>query len=515
MLINRRAFASGALGFALGAQLPAPGLAQNSDLATALAAIRGFGQAHLDHYGVPGLTLGVTMPNGIATVFNLGFADRQARTPIGPDTLFQIGSISKLINAAILHQLAAEGQLRLTDRISDLLPTVALPAGNTIQIQHLLDHVAGLPSDAPLACDGGLWTAYAPGEHWHYSNTGYEILGQLIEKVAGKSLAIVTQERILEPLGIPRTRGAIMEQDRALYAKGYTPADLPFAIGVPLVPAPWVDVTSAAVNVASTAEDMNRLLRSLANAVQGRGGLGLSPETGRAYATHSVLSDERGLRYGNGLMQYGWRGRFYLHHTGGMVSFTSSFHVDVASGVGAFASANIGALSDYRPRLLTQFAVDALTDAMAGRRISSPPHLSASLAYPASYVAKYSGSEGVFEVRAGNPLTIVADGQSATLQPWNGELFRTIHPSFRDFSLLFERKGSAIVGAYWGPATYVRDGSTDAGAPLGPRTCETRRALWERRSVVWLASIGRAWWDALARDRNSSAKDRRQPLARG
>ena len=171
---------------------------------------------------------------------------------------------------------------------------------------------------------------------------------------------------------------------------------------------------------------MNRLLRSLANAVQGRGGHGLSPEAGRAYATHSVLSDERGVRYGNGLMQYDWRGRSYLHHTGGMVSFTSSFHIDVASGVGAFASANIGALSDYRPRLLTQFAVDALTDAMAGHRISSPPRLSASLAYPASYIAKYTGSSGAFEVRAGNPLTIVADGQSATLQPWDGELFRTL-----------------------------------------------------------------------------------------
>ncbi len=459
MLISRRTFAGGALGFTLGGQLAAPGFAQNSDLAAALAAIRRFGEVHLDHYGVPGLTLGVTMPNGIATVFNFGFSDRQARTPIGPDTLFQIGSISKLINAAILHQLAAEGQVRLSDRVSDLLPAVPLPAGNTIQVQHLLDHVSGLPSDAPLSSDGGLWTAYAPGEHWHYSNTGYEILGRLIEKVAGKSLAIVTRERILAPLGISRTRGAIISNDRALYAKGYTPADLPFAVGVPLVPAPWVDVTSAAVNLASTADDMNRLLRSLANAVQGRGGLGLSPEAGRAYATHSVLSDERGVRYGNGLMQYDWRGRSYLHHTGGMVSFTSSFHIDVASGVGAFASANIGALSDYRPRLLTQFAVDALTDAMAGHRISSPPRLSASLAYPASYIAKYTGSSGAFEVRAGNPLTIVADGQSATLQPWDGELFRTTHPSFRDFSLLFERKGSAILGAYWGPATYVRDGS--------------------------------------------------------
>ncbi len=468
MLITRRAFTGGALGFALGGQLAAPAFASNSDLAAALTSIRGYGDANLKHFGLPGLTLGITMPNGFATVLNFGFADREARTPITPDTLFQVGSISKLVNAAILHQLVAEGRVQLTDRVSDLLPNIPLPTGNAIQVQHLLDHSAGLPSDAPLSTEGGLWTAYAPEEHWHYSNTGYEILGLLIEQLAGKPLATVTQERILGPLRMMRSRGAIVTQDRALYAKGYTPADLPFAIGIPLVPAPWVDVTSAAVNVGSTSDDMNLLLRSLANAAQGRGGLGLSPETGRAFTTHSVASDERGLRYGNGLMQYSWRGRSYLHHTGGVVAFTSSFHVDIASGVGAFASANVSAFTDYRPRYLTQFAVDALTDAMAGRQISGPPRLTSLLANPASYVGRYSGPSGTFEVRAGSPLTIVADGQAAVLQPWDGELFRTTHPSFRSFSLLFERKGSAVIGAYWGPATYARDGNAMPAAPSDP-----------------------------------------------
>ena len=71
MLISRRTFAGGALGFTLGGQLAAPGFAQNSDFAAALAAIRRYGQVHLDHYGVPGLTLGVTMPNGIADGYQL------------------------------------------------------------------------------------------------------------------------------------------------------------------------------------------------------------------------------------------------------------------------------------------------------------------------------------------------------------------------------------------------------------------------------------------------------------
>ena len=77
-----------------------------------------------------------------------------------------------------------------------------------------------------------------------------------------------------------------------------------------------------------------------------------------------MTSDTPGMTYGNGLMHVGYAGRSYLHHTGGMVSFSSSFHVDVASGVGAFASSTITAFADYRPRLLTRFAVDALTNAL-------------------------------------------------------------------------------------------------------------------------------------------------------
>ena len=75
------------------------------------------------------------------------------------------------------------------------------------------------------------------------------------------------------------------------------------------------------------------------------------------------------MTYGNGLMHVGNGGRSYLHHTGGMVSFSSSFHVDVASGVGAFASSTISAFVEYRPRLLTRFAVDALTNARGGRPV--------------------------------------------------------------------------------------------------------------------------------------------------
>src|SRR5205823_887205 len=256
-----------------------------------------------------------------------------------------------------------------------------------ISVQHLLDHVAGLPGDAPLFPDGGLWTAYAPGAHWHYSNTAYEMLGKLAEHFGGKPLSQLLAERIFAPLGMRRSHGAIIGTDRTRYAQGYEAADPtePFAWGLPLEPAAWVDVTFGAGSVASTAEDMIRWLRFLADAAQGRGGLGLPPEQARSFMTHAVPSDTPGMSYGNGLMHVGNGSRSYLHHTGGMVSFSSSFHVDMASGVGAFASSTISAFAEYRPRLLTRFAVDALTNAAAGRPLPAPPPLETPLANAGSF----------------------------------------------------------------------------------------------------------------------------------
>ena len=461
MLISRRAFTGGALSFALGSQLSVPALAQDPKLAAALAGIRSYGEAHLAYFSLPGMTLGLITPGGFSTVLNFGFANRDSRAPITPETLFQIGSISKSMVAALIYLQAAEGRFRFTDRISDLLPMVPLPKGNAITLQHLLDHTAGLPDGPPIFAQGGLWIGFAPGTHWSYSNTGYAILGKLAEHVGGKPLDRLLAERILSPLGMTLSRGAIVGADRPRYAQGYEAADptIPFARGVLLEPAAWVDVTDGAGCVASTASDMLHWLRALADAVQGRGALGLSPEQAKVFTSHAVPSDSLGMRYGDGLMHVGESGRAYLHHTGGMVSFSSSFHVDVASGVGAFASSTISAFAEYRPRLLTRFAVDALTHALSARRLPQPPPLETTVANPSSYIGRYSGPAGAFEVTAGHPLTIVAGGRSAELQPWGGEIFRTTHPAFRDFSLMFERKGAAVLSASWGPATFVRGGS--------------------------------------------------------
>jgi len=460
MLLSRRDFGGGALALSMAAPFGATLRAQPLP-ANAVQAIGAYAETHRRAFGLPGLTLGIAGPGAAGTVLNFGHANADARSPIGPDTLFQIGSISKVMTALVIHQLAAEGRFRLTDALETILPAIPLPRGSGITLQQLIDHSSGLPDSAPAFADGGLWTGFRPGAHWSYSNTAYDILGKVAEHSAGEPLAQLLRERIFVPLGMRRSRGAIVGADRALYAQGYEAADstIPYARGVPLAPAGWVDVTFGAGCVASTSEEMNLFMRALAGLAQGRGGLGLTPAQALEFTRHAVKTETAEMTYGNGLMHVGNAGRRYLHHTGGMVSFTSSFHLDPASGVGAFANSTLSAFSSYRPRLLTRFAVDALAEAAAGRAIPAPPPLQTPLVNAASYFGRYSGPAGAFEIRSGEPLSLVANGRSAALQPWEADLFRTTHPDFRAFTLRIERAGGRITGASWGPAAYARDGS--------------------------------------------------------
>jgi CubicO group peptidase (beta-lactamase class C family) len=465
MLIDRRGFAKGAAAFAaagaFSGKAAAQGLVAGSPQARALAAIRDYAEAHRRYLNLPGMTVGVTSPSGFATSLSVGFANAETRAPIAPDTLFQIGSISKSFLSALLHQFAQEGRFKLSDRIVRLLPETPLPRTSPIEVQHLLDHVAGLPGDPPLFVRGGLWTAYAPGKHWHYSNTGYDLLGQLAEHFGKKPLDRLLAERIFEPLGMRLTRGAITSGERLLYAQGYEAADetVPFVRGAPFAQAPWVDVTTGAGCIGSTASDMNHYLRTLANAAKGLGGMGLGAKEALAYVTHKVPSDSPEMAYGNGLMHVEDKGRRYLHHTGGMVSFASSFHVDVDNGVGAFASSNVSAFLDYRPRKLTFFAVQALAAAEAGQKLPDPPALEPKLPEAADYVGIYRTSTGrSFEVRGGPRLTIISNGNEAPLEPAGENSFRILHPDFRAFTLMFERGNGKAIVAHWGPQSFVREG---------------------------------------------------------
>ena len=245
---------------------------------------------------LPALTLSVTLPDGFSTVIDTGLAESgdaradRAVDPV-PDRLdLQVDDRDRAPPACRRRKLNLGADVR------ELMPGAPWPVETPISVQQLLDHVSGLPGDAPaFPTSGRLWLGFRPGEHWSYSNTAYNLLGVLAERIEGRPLARLLHDRLFAPLGMNLSRGAISEGDRPLYAVGYQFADQehPIIRGAPLAPAAWVNETSGAGSVASTAADMAIYLRSLAGAAQGRGGLGLGAEAARAMPATSCRPTAR------------------------------------------------------------------------------------------------------------------------------------------------------------------------------------------------------------------------------
>jgi CubicO group peptidase (beta-lactamase class C family) len=103
-----------------------------------------------------------------------------------------------------------------------------------------------------------LWTAYEPGKRFLYSNTGYNILGFLIEAIDKRSFAEAMRARMLAPLGMSASSPIITTDLRKLMAVGYEPLmeGKPYYVNGPLAEAQWIEVDIAAGSVASTPADM-------------------------------------------------------------------------------------------------------------------------------------------------------------------------------------------------------------------------------------------------------------------
>lgn len=152
-----------------------------------------------------------------------GEADKSWGIANTPDTRFRIGSVTKQFTATLILQLVDEGALKLDSTISTYLPEYPKETGARVTIHHLLTHTSGIPSytDIPgFAKDhsrnhyepeefAATFSArpldFEPGTKWRYSNSGYFVLGVIIEKVTGKLYDQVLRERILDPLGLKQT----------------------------------------------------------------------------------------------------------------------------------------------------------------------------------------------------------------------------------------------------------------------------------------------------------------------
>src|SRR6266498_1905527 len=171
---------------------------------------------------IPGLSLAVVEGGRLRKAMGYGLADIELRVPATPDTVYQIGSMTKQFTAAGIMLLVEAGKISLGDTIHKYLPDLPV-AWRGVTLRHLLTHTSGIKDFADLADTeterakdytkaqiialvSGAPLEFRPGEKWNYSNTGYFLLGMIIERVSGKPYEDFLRERILRPLGMADTR---------------------------------------------------------------------------------------------------------------------------------------------------------------------------------------------------------------------------------------------------------------------------------------------------------------------
>ncbi|NKW92446.1 serine hydrolase domain-containing protein [Bacillus toyonensis] len=265
--------------------------------------------------GYPGILANISK-GGKTWSYAAGIADVRTKKPMKADFRFRIGSVTKTFIATVLLQLSGENRLNLDDSIEKWLPGVIQGNGydgNQITIRQILNHTSGIADymnskDFDIMDTKKSYTAeefvkmgislppeFAPGKGWSYSNTGYVLLGILIEKVTGNSYAEEIENRIIEPLDLSNTflPGNSSVIPGTKHARGYIQLDG----ASELKDVTYINPGSSDGDMISTADDLNKFFSYL---LSGK----LLKEQQLKEMLTTVPTDREGTGYGLGIVEF-------------------------------------------------------------------------------------------------------------------------------------------------------------------------------------------------------------------
>ena len=423
---------------------------------------------HMNELGAPGMTVALADKKGLIRASQYGFADVKAAVPVKPDTLFEIGSISKSFVGIATVQLSDEGKLDLQKPVKEYLPWLRIESTySPITTHHLLSHTSGL-SAVPLlmrVATTPLRAGWEPGTRFVYSKIGYVLLGLLLETIEKRPLAEVLRRRVLDPLGMTTSAPVITNEIRERVAVGYSPLyeDRPFPIKGKLGEAPWLEVLEGAGSVASTATEMAAYLQMLLNRGVGPKGKVLSEKAFDLFIKPVITAPFRGetASYAYGLWTSTNDGHTLLRHTGGMIAFSSAMYADITDGFAAFASVN-ARLGAYRPVAVTRYALDLLSASLASKELPSapvPPPPPTRVRNAADYAGTFATVDGDKLVLSadGEELSLNYKGQKIVLEQAGRDRFIVKHPDFELFALSFGREKDVVVEAFHGSRWWTNE----------------------------------------------------------
>jgi CubicO group peptidase (beta-lactamase class C family) len=476
----------------------APGSAQRAEAAEPATEPLG---AALDAY------LERTVPFGFSGVFlvarggevilegGYGLADREAGTPVTPETVFDIGSITKQFTAAAILKLEDEGRLSTDDPIGRWLPDV--PADRAgITIHHLLTHSSGLtgdlggdyqvmPRDTLVRRALASELEAAPGERYDYSNLGYSLLGAIVEVASGLPYERFLHDRLLRPAGLEQTGYMIPAWTPQRLAVGYrggqrwgTPLDHAWADD-----GPWWNLRANG-GILSTVGDLHRWHLALEDDR-------LLSAGARRKMTEPHVSEG----FGDSHHGYGWavsttpRGTRLVAHNGGNGYFFADFLRYLDEDVVVLLATN---RADGPASTISRRVIDAV---FGGAHPALPPVLGYALS--AADAERYAGA---FTLPTGGTLVVgTADGLpfvDGVGQDATDLLAGTAEQDRAEFAALTIRAEAIVRGVLADDTNALRDASQDPARSL-PTMDRIRRGAEQQlgtlRDAVVLGTV-RNWW---------------------
>lgn len=309
---------------------------------------------------VPGMVLAVVR-NGESIVVGYGERADHGSEPDG-NTMIRVGSLSKVFAGQILASLVADGTVKLSDRLQDRLgwPGITVPTkeGRDITLLDLVTHGSGLPREVAVERDPArpefvsreMYKSalknqellFAPGTGLHYSNYGFDLLGEALANSAGKTYAQLLQERVFAPAGLKDTVVQLSDEQKARLFQGHGPEGEAY----PLTDVS--DMQAAASGLFSTPNDMVLWLKWHLDRF-GRDGAEMRTLDHAAYIVRDGLDPVSGLDESGHMdaMGLGWivmnpegSRPLILQKAGGRQGTLSYIAFSPARGIGVFVSIN-------------------------------------------------------------------------------------------------------------------------------------------------------------------------------
>ena len=312
----------------------AAGTARAQDTRALVRYVDSVAGAAITEHRTAGVSVAVVKNGRTLLAKGYGFADLENDIPATPQTVYRIGSITKQFTAAAIMRLMEQGKLSLDDTLQKFLPSYPTQ-GNRVTVRHLLNHTSGIKSytgmgpkwsrlmridlapDSMVALFANEPFDFKPGEQWLYDNSGYFLLGMIIEKLSGKAYGQYLQDEFFTPLGLTST--VYCEQAPLIKrrAQGYAlRPDGQFINAAPMsMTHPY-----AAGALCSTVTDLAAWALALSGVKV------VSHASYKLMSTPGMLNDGKPLTYGFGLGTSTIRGHRQVAHNGGINGFVSELH---------------------------------------------------------------------------------------------------------------------------------------------------------------------------------------------